>query len=141
GAMCWTSDAGRGDNAAYLASRGYNVTAVDAAPTAIKIARERAAAKRLQIEFLVADATRLDGPDNRFDSSLYHCLTEEARPRLVRHHIVKGRRGPIPADLRPRPGSTGAGIRRSGHRRPRSGASTNLATRRRPHRLTTQSTG
>ena len=78
---------GLGDNAAFLASRGFRVTGVDGAPTAISVARERAAAKGLEIDFAVGDATRLDGFEHRFDtvldSALYHCLTEEQRRDYV----------------------------------------------------------
>ncbi|WP_328607863.1 class I SAM-dependent methyltransferase [Amycolatopsis sp. NBC_00345] len=78
---------GLGENAAFLASRGYRVTGVDGAPTAVRQAQERAAAKGLEVSFQVADATRLDGLENRFDtvldSALYHCLNEEQRHSYV----------------------------------------------------------
>ncbi|MBR7831920.1 class I SAM-dependent methyltransferase [Actinospica durhamensis] len=74
---------GLGDNAIFLASRGHRVTGVDGAPTAIRQARERAVAQGVEVEFAVAEATRLDGFENRFDtvvdSALYHCLNEPAR--------------------------------------------------------------
>lgn len=74
---------GLGDNAIFLASRGHRVTGVDGAPTAIRQARERAIAQGVEVEFAVAEATRLDGFENHFDtvvdSALYHCLNEPAR--------------------------------------------------------------
>lgn len=74
---------GLGDNAIFLAARGHRVTGVDGAPTAIRQARERAVAQGVDVEFAVAEATRLDGFENRFDtvvdSALYHCLNEAAR--------------------------------------------------------------
>lgn len=74
---------GLGDNAIFLASRGHRVTGVDGAPTAIRQARERAVAQGIDVEFAVAEVTRLDGFENRFDtvvdSALYHCLNESAR--------------------------------------------------------------
>jgi SAM-dependent methyltransferase len=74
---------GLGDNAIYLASQGHQVTAIDAAPTAIEQARRRAREQRADVEFAVADATALAGFDGRFDSVLdgacYHCLDEDAR--------------------------------------------------------------
>ncbi|WP_326569779.1 class I SAM-dependent methyltransferase [Amycolatopsis rhabdoformis] len=74
---------GLGENAVFLASRGHPVTGVDGAPTALREARARASAKGLEIGFEVADATRLEGFEDRFDtvldSALYHCLTEEQR--------------------------------------------------------------
>lgn len=75
---------GLGDNAAYLAGKGYRVTAVDIAPTAIEQARERAKAQNADVTFAVADATTLseyaDGSfDAILDSALYHCLDEAQR--------------------------------------------------------------
>ncbi|HVW42351.1 MAG TPA: class I SAM-dependent methyltransferase [Amycolatopsis sp.] len=76
-------DAGCGlaDNTLFLAERGYRVTGIDAAPTAIERARTKAGDRGLTAEFAVADATRLDGFTARFDtvidSALYHCLDDE----------------------------------------------------------------
>lgn len=73
---------GLGDNAVYLAARGHAVTAVDAAPTAIARARERAAARGVTVTFAVADAFALpDGEryDTVLDSALYHCLEPSRR--------------------------------------------------------------
>ena len=74
---------GLGDNSTFLASRGLRVTGLDGAPSALEQARARAADKGLDIPFAVADATKLEGYENRFDtvldSALYHCLNEEAR--------------------------------------------------------------
>lgn len=78
---------GLGDNSAFLASRGLHVTGLDGAPSAIEQARARAAEKGLDIEFAVADATKLEGYEGRFDtvldSALYHCLDEEQRRQYV----------------------------------------------------------
>ena len=75
---------GLGDNAIYLAGQGHAVTAIDAAPAAIEHARQRARQRGVDVEFAVADATRLAGFEGRFDSVLdgacYHCLDEDARP-------------------------------------------------------------
>ena len=46
---------GTGENALLLAARGLPVTGVDGAPTAIARAREKAAARGLEVPFLVAD--------------------------------------------------------------------------------------
>jgi SAM-dependent methyltransferase len=74
---------GLGDNAIFLASRGYSVTGLDGSPAAIEQARNRAAAAGVQVRFDVADATNLTGYDSRFDtvidSALYHCLDEDGR--------------------------------------------------------------
>lgn len=74
---------GLGDNAIYLARRGYSVTGVDASPSAIEQARARAGAAGLPVRFDVADATELAGYGDQFDtvidSALYHCLEIDGR--------------------------------------------------------------
>jgi SAM-dependent methyltransferase len=74
---------GRGENAIYLASRGYRVTGVDRSPSAVAQATENAAGRGVEVEFAVADATRLDGVEPGFatalDYGLYHCLNDEQR--------------------------------------------------------------
>ncbi|MQY06456.1 SAM-dependent methyltransferase [Actinomadura macrotermitis] len=80
---------GLGDNAIHLAGRGIRVTAVDAAPLAIEHARRRAddAGVAGAVDFAVADATRLDGFEGRFDtildSALFHTLEGDARERYL----------------------------------------------------------
>jgi SAM-dependent methyltransferase len=77
---------GRGDNATFLAGRGFQVTAVDASPTAIEQARERAGGA--PVTFAVADALTLEEYagcfDTIVDSALYHCLPDADRPRYAR---------------------------------------------------------
>ena len=74
---------GLGDNAIYLAYRGYSVTGLDSSPTAINQARARADAAGVRVRFDVADATELEGYDGQFDtvvdSALYHCLDSDGR--------------------------------------------------------------
>lgn len=74
---------GAGNNAIFLAEQGYSVLGVDGAPTAVRLAGERAAARGAAVEFRTADATTLDGVEQQFDtvldSALYHCLPEAAR--------------------------------------------------------------
>ncbi len=74
---------GLGENAIFLAGRGYRVTGVDGARTALRRARERAEARGVEVEFVHADVTTFDGIEPRFDavldSALYHCLTDEQR--------------------------------------------------------------
>ena len=74
---------GLGDNAIYLASQGHEVTGIDAAPTAVEQAQQRARERGVDVQFAEADATSLAGFEGRFDSVLdgacYHCLDEDAR--------------------------------------------------------------
>jgi SAM-dependent methyltransferase len=74
---------GLGDNAIFLASRGYSVTALDGSPAAIELAQGRASQAGVNVTFGVADATNLTGYDGRFDtvvdSALYHCLDEDGQ--------------------------------------------------------------
>jgi len=64
---------GTGRHAREFARRGYRVTGVDLSPGMLRVAREKAAAENLQIEFVEADATNflLDG---MFDYAV--CLCE-----------------------------------------------------------------
>ena len=74
---------GLGNNAIFLAERGYRVTGVDGAHTALETARRRAGEHGVDIEFVHADVTTLDGLPQRFgtvlDSALYHCLGDQQR--------------------------------------------------------------
>jgi len=74
---------GLGDNSAFLASRGLRVTGLDGAPSAVEQARTRAPG----VTFAVADATKLEGYEGRFDtvldSALYHCLSEDQRRQYL----------------------------------------------------------
>ncbi|WP_236788459.1 class I SAM-dependent methyltransferase [Amycolatopsis sp. GM8] len=85
---------GPGDNAVFLASRGYHVTGVDGSPTAIERARAKVA--DLDLEFEVADVTKLEGFEDRFDtvvdSALYHCLDDDEQRAYVAalHRACRG---------------------------------------------------
>jgi SAM-dependent methyltransferase len=61
---------GTGENALHVAARGRHVLGVDVAETAVSIARKKAADRRLDAEFMVADALRLDELGRRFDTAL-----------------------------------------------------------------------
>lgn len=73
---------GTGENALYLAARGYRVTAIDASPSAIEKAQIKARERRLEVDFQVADARQLVGLESRFntviDSGLFHALPKSA---------------------------------------------------------------
>jgi ubiquinone/menaquinone biosynthesis C-methylase UbiE len=74
---------GLGDNALFLAERGFQVTAFDAAATAIEQDRAKAEERGLSVDFVVADATTLAGIEGEFhtvvDSAMMHCLDDAAR--------------------------------------------------------------
>jgi SAM-dependent methyltransferase len=73
---------GLGNNSTFLADRGYRVTAVDCATTAIEQARARAHGRA--VNFAVADVAHLTGYDQLFDSvldsMLFHSLDRAVRP-------------------------------------------------------------
>ncbi len=72
---------GTGASSLHLARLGWQVTGIDFVPEAIRRARKKAAATRLQVDFHVADATRLDFLQTPFDFALdvgcLHSLTVE----------------------------------------------------------------
>lgn len=78
---------GTGENAIFLAERGYSVTGVDISPTAIERARRKAVDRSVRLTFNVADAVELEGYDARFDSvvdcGLFDSCPEKSRWRYV----------------------------------------------------------
>lgn len=74
---------GTGVNAAYLARRGFSVTAIDLSPRAVRAARRRARALGVRVRLLVgdlADAWRLGGPfDFFFDRGCYGAVRRRQR--------------------------------------------------------------
>ncbi|MCA1596410.1 MAG: class I SAM-dependent methyltransferase [Chloroflexi bacterium] len=69
---------GYGTEARFLREQGFQVCAVDISPTAIAIARQRAAEAGATIDFRIADLTAmpdLGGPfDFLFDRGVYHII-------------------------------------------------------------------
>lgn len=79
---------GTGENAIFLANRGFEVVGVDHAPTAISRAQAKAAERGLaSVSFVVGDAFELDRIGRRFataiDWGLYH--TFEADTEVPRY--------------------------------------------------------
>jgi SAM-dependent methyltransferase len=72
---------GPGHHAIYYASKGYSATGVDFSPAAIERARRNAERAGVDVDLQVADATKLDGLENRFDtvvdSAFYHVFFED----------------------------------------------------------------
>ena len=87
---------GAGNISERLAARGYTVTAVDVAPTAIAWARSRLRDTRLEVEFLEADLLDLDQRlepasfDLVYDSHCFHCIIGSDRARFLQiaHHLL-----------------------------------------------------
>ena len=66
---------GAGTNSIYLASKGFDVTAIDVAPTALEIARQRAAKAKVKVNWVLADVTavpKLKPFDFMYDRGCYH---------------------------------------------------------------------
>jgi ubiquinone/menaquinone biosynthesis C-methylase UbiE len=78
---------GTGENALHLASLGLNVLGVDVAETALSIAREKATARGLDAEFMLADALHLDALGRTFDTvldcGLFHTFDSAERRDYV----------------------------------------------------------
>jgi SAM-dependent methyltransferase len=79
---------GTGENALFLASRGIIVVGVDAAPTAIARADEKARLRGSVATFLVADALALETLERTFDVAidcgLFHTFSDADRVRFER---------------------------------------------------------
>ena len=78
---------GRGTHAIALARRGWQVTGVDAIPSALATARERASQAGQEVRFLVGDVTDLPpevSTGYRFvlDIGCFHGLSEAQRMRM-----------------------------------------------------------
>ena len=78
---------GTGENALLVAALGLPVLGVDVAETAVATAREKAAARGLDAEFVVADALHLDRLDRTFDTvldcGLFHTFEGDERQAYV----------------------------------------------------------
>ncbi|NUP82816.1 MAG: class I SAM-dependent methyltransferase [Nonomuraea sp.] len=78
---------GSGENALHLASLGVPVLGFDVAETALAIARAKASDRGVEVEFVVADALKLERLGRRFatvlDCGLFHTFDAEERPGYV----------------------------------------------------------
>jgi len=81
---------GTGSKSIELAKRGFDVTAVDISPTAIKHAEDKARKENVKINFIAADVTKLSIPGNpKFDLILdWACLHHI--PRASQKRYVSG---------------------------------------------------
>jgi ubiquinone/menaquinone biosynthesis C-methylase UbiE len=78
---------GTGENALHVASLGLTVVGVDVAETALAIAREKALARGIEVEFAAADAFQLERLGRTFetllDCALFHTFDGDERPGYV----------------------------------------------------------
>lgn len=78
---------GTGENGLYVASLGFSVIGFDVAETAVAIARQKAADRAVNAEFVVADAFDLQRLGRMFqtvlDCGLFHTFDPDERRRYV----------------------------------------------------------
>jgi SAM-dependent methyltransferase len=78
---------GTGTNVITLANAGWQVTGVDFAPRAIKLARQKSSEAGVQAEFLLRDATKLQGIhgpfDLAFDLGCFHGIHQKGRAEYL----------------------------------------------------------
>jgi SAM-dependent methyltransferase len=78
---------GTGEHALLAAGRGLEATGIDAAPTAIRRAREKAAQRSVDARFEVWDALDMHAFGGRFDTvldcGLFHVFDDDDRMRFV----------------------------------------------------------
>src|SRR6202000_1151625 len=89
---------GRGRHALYYASKGYSATGVDGSAGALERARDNAEKAGVSVNFEVADATKLDGLENRLDSAA-DCAsshTSSTDPELRESYVQALRRATKP---------------------------------------------
>jgi cyclopropane fatty-acyl-phospholipid synthase-like methyltransferase len=82
---------GTGENALYFAGAGLDVVGVDAAPEAIRQARDKARRRGVTIRFDIADVLDLEAYRQSFDtatdSGVFHVFEDDDRPRY--EHSVR----------------------------------------------------
>ncbi|MHA7650555.1 class I SAM-dependent methyltransferase [Mycobacterium sp. ML4] len=80
---------GPGHHAIYYASQGLSATGIDGSATAIERARDNARRAGVSVDFRVADATKLEGLHNRFDTvvdcAFFH--TFSSAPELQKSYV------------------------------------------------------
>ena len=78
---------GTGEHALMAAELGLSVTAVDVAPSAIRLAERKAHDRKIDVRFLEMDALDLRALDERYDtvldSGVFHVFDDPDRARFV----------------------------------------------------------
>jgi SAM-dependent methyltransferase len=84
---------GPGHHAIFYAPKGLSATGIDASPTAVQRARENARRAGVSVNFQLADATRLEGLENRFDTvvdcAFYHSFSLFSPDKEVQKSYVR----------------------------------------------------
>ncbi len=81
---------GPGENTIFLAKNGFSAVGIDFTPEAVRIARNRAIQRGIEVEFVVGDVLNLhryfmeDGFYNIIDSGLFHSIHPQSLNELVR---------------------------------------------------------
>ena len=79
---------GTGENALYLAERGFSVIGVDLSTRAIDAAKTKGSERKLKVDFRLANALSLDFKnayfDNAIDSGLFHTFNDNERVAFAR---------------------------------------------------------
>ena len=78
---------GSGTNAVYLAAKGFDVTGVDVAPTALVIAEQKAKEANVSVQWLLADVLALPEIgkfDFIFDRGCYHWVRQSDAPGFAK---------------------------------------------------------
>ena len=79
---------GTGNNAIYLASKGFKVTGVDVSAKAISIAKQKAREAKVEVIFITLDALKITTLAKKFDTiidfGLFHNFAGDSRERYVR---------------------------------------------------------
>ena len=79
---------GTGENAFYLAERGFSVVGVDLSTRAIDAAKTKGSERKLKVDFRLANALSLDFKnayfDNAIDSGLFHTFNDNDRVVFAR---------------------------------------------------------
>ena len=78
---------GSGDNAIYLASKGFKVTGLDYSKTGIEEAKKRSKRKQFDIHFRVHDAFRLTDLNQQFDIILDYGLYHNIKPQDLAAYV------------------------------------------------------
>jgi methyl halide transferase len=84
---------GTGDNAIWLWKMGFGVTGVDISETAINMARRKAEANKVAVEFHVADFLSVDTPEKPygfvFDRGCFHTFDRKKKRKMFANNVSK----------------------------------------------------